>query len=213
MDSSSDTEIRRLTGYVVSVDPKITVIPEFLSADECEYLITLAERSGFTQSLVGRGTSSEYESVKSHALSNQTSANRTSMSVTLCMDDTDPIMRSVESRLGQVVNLPVSQLESLVVVKYNPGQFFKRHHDGSFRLYTVFLYLNQVPEGGETRFEQLNLRIRPCRGTAVVWGNTRISESGQTVADDRMVHEALPPAGCVKYGMNCFFNESQIRGS
>lgn len=206
-----DPPVVQLTGYVVSVDPKITVIPDFLSIEECDHLISLAENSGFTRSLVGRGTSSAYETEGSSALSNTTSNNRTSFSVTLPLSHTDPKVESIEQRLSQIVHYPVSQLESLVVVKYTSGQFFKSHHDGSFRPYTVFIYLNEVPEGGETRFEQLQLRIRPRKGAAVVWSNTTITEFGECIADERLIHEALAPVGCVKYGMNCFFNERVVR--
>lgn len=201
----------KLTGYVVSVDPKITVIPDFVSASECDYFISLGESIGFSESLVGRGASDAYEYEKSRALSNQVSPNRTSLSVTLPTSHSDEAIHLLEHRLAQITNLPVSHLESLVVVKYMPGQFFRSHHDGSFRPYTVFVYLNDVAEGGETRFEQLQLRVRPRKGTAVVWSNIKISDSGKCVSDDRMVHEALPPVDCVKYGINCFFNEDNVR--
>jgi prolyl 4-hydroxylase len=204
--------IVQLTGFVVSVDPKITLIPKFLTASECDHLIGLGETSGFSQSLVGRGKGTEYESHRSEALANTVSVNRTSFSYTIPTHHSDSILALIEDRLSQVVHLPVTHLESLVIVKYDPGQFFRCHHDGSFRPYTVFIYLNDIDRecGGETRFENLGIRIRPRMGLAVMWPNTK-EENGEQVADERLVHEALPPTNSVKYGVNCFFNERIIR--
>ena len=191
----------QLTSYVVCLEPKISVLPNFLSPEECTHLIDLAEQVGFSQSLVGRGSYSN-----SSSFSNQISTNRTSQSVTLD-PRADRVVSEIELRLAGLVGLPVEHLESLVVVKYLPGQLFNDHHDGTFRSHTVFLYLNQVAAGGETRFPNLGLRIKPSMGAAVLWRNTMLDGS----EDSRTVHAGLPPEGCVKFGVNCFFNQDRVR--
>ena len=211
-------ETQVLTSYVISTDPKISVVPGFLSDDECETLILLAESIGFSRSLVGRGTYAHESSDKSKSFENQFSDNRTSTSVQLSPTLHASLLEPIQHRLSALVKLPIEQLEDLVLVKYDEGQFFKPHHDGLFRPYTVFIYLNDLPQskgGGETRFPQLGLRIRPRKGAAVVWANTTVVESPsgtlRTVEDTRLIHEALPPGnGGVKYGVNCFFNEHPI---
>merc|ERR1712014_536354 len=40
---------------------------------------------------------------------------------------------------------------------------------GFQRRATILLYLNDVPEGGETRFEYLGVSIGPTAGTAIVF--------------------------------------------
>jgi len=208
------SDILQLTSYVVSTDPKISVIPGFLTVEECEALINLSEKIGFTRSLVGRGKYALNDDDKSSMFLNQYSENRTSSSVHLVRSMDEALIGPIHERLSALAKMPTNQLEDLIVVKYEPGQFFRPHHDGVFRPYTVFLYLNDLPpdSGGETRFPALGLRIRPRMGAAVVWGNTVSSrnEDGtfSTVEDERLVHEALPPTiGNVKYGVNCFFNE------
>jgi len=124
----------------------------------------------------------------------------------------DEIVSQIEYRITNLVGWDVDYLESLIVVKYESGQFFGAHHDGIFRPYTVFLYLNDVPIGGETRFPNLGLKIRPRRGAAVVWQNTNTNDEGKNMEDTRLVHEALPPLdGYMKYGVNCFINEHIMR--
>jgi prolyl 4-hydroxylase len=201
-----------LTSFVVSTDPKIAIVPGFLTPDECETLITLAESIGFTRSLVGRGSYSTDTDDKSSSFENQFSDNRTSSSVHLSPTLYTTLLAPIKHRLSALIKMPTEHLEDLILVKYEEGQFFKPHHDGLFRPYTVFIYLNDLPPdgGGETRFPQLGLRIRPRKGAAVVWKNSMDVESPlgtiRTVEDTRLVHEALPPVG-VKYGVNCFFNE------
>jgi prolyl 4-hydroxylase len=202
-----------LTSYVISTSPKISVVPEFLSEMECQHLISISESEGFQVSLVGRGQYSNDSEDKSEGFQNVLSQNRTSSSVVL-QPSQGTVVAEIEARLAGLVDLPVEQLESLVVVKYESGQFFRPHHDGVFRSYTVFIYLNDLPPdgGGETRFPEIGLRIKPSRGTAVVWKNsTKSGENGELVQDDRLVHEGLPTVSCVKYGVNCFFNYNQMR--
>ena len=201
-----------LTSYVISQDPKISVVPEFLTSEECMHLITLGESLGFTRSLVGRGSYTTDREDMAEEFENVASESRTSLSVILnpCHDE---VVVFIETKLCALVNIPVENLESLVLVKYEPGQVFKGHHDGIFRSKTVFIYLNDLPEngGGETRFPVIGMRIRPRAGTAVVWSNSHKLEDGSLEQDDRLMHEGLPPVDCIKYGMNCFFNYSTMR--
>ena len=37
------------------------------------------------------------------------------------------------------------------------------------RVYTLFLYLNDCPEGGSTKFPNVGIEVFPKRGRAVLW--------------------------------------------
>jgi prolyl 4-hydroxylase len=208
----SPIETISLTSYVVHEDPKVSLIPEFLSPDECNHLINMGESLEFRPSLVGRGAYAHDSLDKSERFENVPSINRTSLSVIL-KPSHDSVVALVEAKLVGLVGLPLSQLESMVLVKYEPGQVFKEHHDGIFRPFTVFIYLNDLPSdaGGETRFPAIGLRIKPRAGTAVLWRNSHLDVNGSIIEDHRLVHEGLPPRNCIKYGVNCFFNYNQMR--
>ena len=77
-----ESPVIQLTSYVISTDPKISIIPGFLLPEECDHIVNLAETKGFSRSLVGRGQYSFGED-KSEGLSNVYSENRTSTSVNL----------------------------------------------------------------------------------------------------------------------------------
>ena len=94
------------------------------------------------------------------------------------------------------------------MIKYEPGQFYKVHHDQNSpaeappgpRVYTFFLYLSNVTAGGETRFPRLNLTVTPRVGSAVVWHSVRDDD---VYADEpRTEHEALPVEEGLKYAAN-----------
>lgn len=68
---------------------------------------------------------------------------------------------------------------------YQKEQYFNHHNDyfegdayinhclsSGQRTWTFMIYLNDVEEGGETEFKKLNLKVKPIKGTAVVWKNS-----------------------------------------
>jgi len=95
------------------------------------------------------------------------------------------------------------------LVRYSPGQQFTFHNDGANRPRTVFIYLNDLPEGagGETFFPNLGVEFIPRRGAAVTWKN--IDQDGNE--DDKAIHAGMPPREGTKYAVNCFFHKEPLR--
>lgn len=194
-----------LKAYVVSQDPKITLIPSFLNNAEVDHLIELAEE-GWIPSVVGSGVYKTNDESKD--LKNKSSKNRTSFSCMLKTAHT-PMVKNIELRIARIAEMDVDYLERLNMVRYAPGQFFNKHHDGRFRPKTVFIYLNDLPDGdgGETYFPELGVKFTPRKGCAIMWANT-LSHQHE---DLRMVHQGLPPRTHMKYGVNCFFNDKPLK--
>ena len=79
--------------------------------------------------------------------------------------------------------------------KYEPGQRFAPHYDGSFirsdaerSLLTLIVYLNDDYEGGATAFHDFDLRVRPRRGMALLFQHL-------------LLHEGCIVTAGVKYAM------------
>ena len=70
---------------------------------------------------------------------------------------------------------------------------------GGQRVGTVLVYLNDVDEGGATRFPALDLEVAPRELQAVAWANVRTDG----VPDVRARHEALPTTA-TKAAVNCW---------
>jgi hypothetical protein len=193
-----------LQKVVISEDPSVVLFKDFLNDAEIDHLMKLAE-GRFRASITGAASAYALDTATDNRMSVLTerqSSTRTSYSCVL--DPDDAVVALVARRVAAVAELPAEHVERLSLLRYEPGQVFKLHHDGQFRPRTVFVYLNTLPEGeGETRFPHLGLRFRPTRGVAVMWTNPLPDGS----ADLRLMHEALPPATMVKYGLACFVNE------
>ena len=131
----------------------------------------------------------------------------------------DPAISAVRARIADLTGVPERNAEHLQVLKYEKGQFYRRHHDQNSpatsmwgpRTYTFFMYMNDadnafpgrkddprdVPlQGGETHFPVLNKTISPRMGRALLWPS--ILDETPLVRDDRTDHEALTVVDGVK---------------
>jgi len=187
-------------------NPRVMLFHNFLSLEECQHLIALAEPR------MARST------VQSKQL--ELSADRTSFTTNLLKRETD-ILKAIESRAVMFSGYPDTNLEPLQVVRYHPNQFYKPHYDyfvpgmkgtanalkrGGQRTITYFVYLNDLPpdeKGGATSFPKLGIKIRPKAGTAVYFNN--LLPSGKE--DDRLLHGGEPPEQSIKYGLNIWFRQ------
>ena len=81
---------------------------------------------------------------------------------------------------------------------------------------TLFFYLNDVEEGGETVFPYINISITPVAGSALLWTNVLpyhedITRQVQLDADQRMFHEASVVMKGVKYAMNVWVHRQDFK--
>ena len=72
------------------------------------------------------------------------------------------------------------------------------------RVYTFFLYLSDVEEGGGTKFD-LGFTVQPKKGKAVVWPATHNERPFEQ--DHRTHHEALPVTKGTKYAANFWIHQ------
>lgn len=109
------------------------------------------------------------------------------------------------------------------VIPAVPGQYYKEHHDWSYdtyhrkyhnpgpRLVTFFLYLNEVEEGGATRFTDIfaddtaiHIDVKPKKGTALVWPS--VHDEDLNKLDERTYHAALSVEKGLKFGANAWLH-------
>lgn len=117
-------------------------------------------------------------------------------------------------RAAALVGLPYTNIEDVYVTRYREGDFYAQHIDygESFavdRLYTVLLYLNDVPEeqGGATVFPSLRTAVRPAKGVAVSWTNKNPDGSGHLESN----HAAFPVTGAgEKWAIQFWFRNYRV---
>ncbi|PHT56446.1 Prolyl 4-hydroxylase 5 [Capsicum baccatum] len=156
---------------VISLEPRAYIYHNFLSKEECEYLISLSKPHMQKSSVVDSSTGKSMDSRV-----------RTS-SGTFLARGRDKVIRDIEKRLADFTFIPVEHGEGLQVLHYEVGQKYEPHYDyfldefntknGGQRIATVLMYLSDVEEGGETVFPAAKGNY-----SAVPWWN-ELSECGK----------------------------------
>ncbi|KDP42883.1 hypothetical protein JCGZ_23825 [Jatropha curcas] len=184
-DNDEEAEILRL-GYVkpevISWSPRIIVLHNFLSTEECDYLRAIALPRLQTSTVVDAKTG---KGIKSNV--------RTSSGMFLSLEERKyPMVQAIEKRISVYSQVPVENGELIQVLRYEKHQFYKPHHDyfsdafnlkrGGQRVATILMYLSDDVEGGETYFPMAGtgecscggkvvkgLSVKPIKGDAVLF--------------------------------------------
>jgi prolyl 4-hydroxylase len=152
----------------ITYQEDVFVIEDFLTHEECNGLITIAEQIGFEEAKVqvGAGAQAMLKGVRNNErilYKNQELAQQ-------LWEQAKPYM---PFNMGKYEACGLNELFRFY--KYNPGQRFKMHRDGSYErnetecsFYTFLLYLNDGFEGGETAFEN-GCTVNPKKGSLLVF--------------------------------------------
>jgi len=234
-DAVSNECTHNYTIELLSVDPLIIYINNFLRDEEIEHLIS-ANATEFTHSSVLD---------KQHNAIVDTSV-RSSTSSYFALSD--PVASCLSKRMTELLgNVQHTDIEPIQIVKYEGSEQFRLHVDWvrtplstagnktrSQREYnrsaSIFAYLESNCTGGETYFPEVTgvspsadgtkfsrtdgnkgLVIKPKRGNAVFWTNLHVNGSG----DERVAHAGLPVRSGRKIGINIwslYFYDTPMMG-
>ncbi|KAL3911945.1 MAG: hypothetical protein SGILL_007081 [Bacillariaceae sp.] len=194
---------------ILSRDPWVITMEDVIKEDEAERLIELGAEEGYERS-GGVGKRLADGSMEKNHFGGRTSTN--AWCHKSCQED--PLAEQVIHRLTNITHIHWNNSESLQLLRYEPGQFYKRHHDyiaegkkrqPGVRILTMYLYLNDVEAGGGTKFNNLNITVMPKRGRALLWPS--VYNDRPHTKDKRTDHEALPLEAGAKYGANAWFHQ------
>ena len=176
----------------VASEPRIYRIEGLLTALESEYVIAMAEPN----MQVSMVTDTAGRPIKDPI--------RTSNSTNFLETVRDMAIHLIESRMIAVTGVPIAHAEPLGVLRYERGEEYKQHVDflsqasldSAFgqtgqRLQTIFTYLSDVAEGGETSFPEADgtgVKIAPKLGDGALFYNVDDAGDGHP----RSIHASLP---------------------
>jgi prolyl 4-hydroxylase len=185
---AADAEIRVLQRLE---RPIIALLESVLSAAECSELIELArprlQRSTVVDPRTGTNTVADY---------------RNSVGMFFRLGENALIAR-LDERISALMNCPVENGEGLQVLRYEAGGHTAPHFDflipssdtnsdsiarSGQRLSTLIVYLNDVPQGGETVFPAVGLSVTPRRGNGVYFEYT----NSHMQVDQKSLHAGAP---------------------
>ena len=189
------------------VGPWIVVLENFISGEEADELIAAGAKKGYERSS-DVGAENPDGSHEDEVNEGRTSENAW-CDESLC--ESNSIIMPVIERIAEVTKTHIDNHEDLQLLRYEPGQFYQQHHDyieyqkdlpSGVRMLTLFLYLNDVEEGGGTSFPKLNNKkgivVQPKRGNALLWPS--VLDEDPEEKDFWTDHEALPVLKGIKYG-------------
>lgn len=190
-------------GYANDMDPYETpfILKNFLTRDHCRQIIKYAKERLVDSEVVG-GKMSYIRNSK------QTWINKN-----------HPLAKPLFEKASKMFNIPMENAEDLQVVRYQPNQYYKEHHDsccdsspqcvdfarkGGQRKLTVLAYLNDDFEDGSTYFKNLDLKIKPKPGDALVFFPLAKNSSK---CHPKALHAGMPVKSGEKWIANLWFRE------
>jgi prolyl 4-hydroxylase len=175
----------RMVDVIASLSqPRVVVLGNLLSADECDALIESARPQLARSLTVATKTGGE-----------ELNPDRTSSGTFFARGQTPEVTR-IEARIARLLSWPVENGEGLQVLHYRPGAEYKPHYDyfdpdepgtpsilkrGGQRLATLVMYLSEPARGGGTTFPDAGLEVAPVRGNAVFFNYDRPHPSTRTL--------------------------------
>ena len=135
-----------------------------------------------------------------------------------------PCLERCSEQVAQVTGLPAANQEKWQILRYEAGQQYTPHFDACSettdefhdcvdneknrgwgkRVYTFFIYLNDVEEGGETYFPLLEKSFKPKKATAILWHNLT---DDQSKAHPYSKHAGMPVKKGVKWAINVWIRQ------
>lgn len=139
-------------------------------------------------------------------------------SETCDLDPRDPVVAAVDSKIADLLGLPLELGEPLQGQRYAPGQEFKPHTDtfepggaayyehcaiSGQRTWTAMIYLNEPEEGGATRFKAIGKTVQPEAGKLLIWNNLLPDGSPNPAT----LHQGMKVRRGTKYVLTKWFRE------
>lgn len=152
---------------ILSWSPRIILLRNFLSSEECDFLRAIAKPrlqiSTVVDTKTGKGIKSQVRTSSGMFLSSE--------------EKLYPIVKAIEKRISVFSQVPVENGELIQVLRYEANQYYKPHHDyfsdtfnlkrGGQRVATMLMYLTDNVEGGETHFPMAGDGVCSCGGKMV----------------------------------------------
>ncbi len=178
--------------------PRVVLFGGLLSDQECDELVALS-RTKLQRSTVVNAQTGAYD-VHPDRTSSGTHFER----------GENALVARIETRISELIGMPVENGEPIQILHYLPGAEYKPHYDyfdpalpgnekvlamGGQRVATLVMYLNDVESGGSTVFPEVGLDVLPRKGNAVYFAYT--TADGQL--DARTLHGGSPVAAGEKW--------------
>lgn len=195
-----------VAGYANNNDPfrKPFILNNFITPQKCKQIINYANDKLFDSEVIG----GKHKEIRN--------------SQQCWIPKNNSIVIPMFQKVSQMFNIPVENAEDLQVVRYRPNQYYNEHHDaccddddnckrfisrGGQRKLTVLVYLNNDFGEGHTNFPNLNIKVKPKVGDAVVFFPLA---DGTSKCHPLSLHAGMPVTSGEKWVANLWFREGNF---
>ena len=181
--------------------PRIELLPQFLTGDECRYLAEIALPRLAPSVVFDPNTGQQRQDPV-----------RTASSAGFPFVAEDPVLHAINRRIAAATATRYEQGEPLQVLSYSAGQEYKLHSDAlpgggvNQRVATFLVVLSDGYSGGATAFPRLGLELTGQPGDALSFSNT--DSVGQP--DPAMWHAGLPVGHGHKLMLSKWIREADL---
>ncbi len=185
----------------LSIAPDVRHLPGLLSAAECDYLVRAALPLMRPSLVVDEASGARIR----HPV-------RTADAALFTWALENPAVHALNRRIAAASGTNAVQGEPLQVLRYAPGQEYRRHLDAlagldNQRAWTMLVWLNEDYGGGETVFPDANISFRGRRGDAMLFGNL-----AEGRPDPLSAHAGLPVTHGTKFLASRWIRERTFEG-
>jgi len=190
---------------ISTASPVLAEFPGFFSADEAEALADVGFAAGFQQ--------------EDDLPPSDRDVKKIDCEHRICL--LNPLVQEVYRRVSDLLGIPPWNFESMEFLLYREGQHYQSHMDDAdwgempalsagLRVLTVLFVFAEATEGGETRFTEANLAVKPAAGTAIIWANVA---SNIWEVDPFSMHRAMPVLSGTKIAANFWVHPFEYRAA
>ena len=183
----------------------------FISDELCDKIIELAKP------LIRRSTVLD----KNKPIDKQRTSSNTFLNPNLNKN-----IQIIDTKINELLGIPIGFYEELQVANYKPGQLYNPHYDAckknddyckevfgklgknNNRYATFIIYLNDDFTGGETEFPKKNIDVKPKKGKAVLFFNLN---DDYTDVRENSFHGGKPPITGEKWMCNKWIRLNQLK--
>tara|TARA_B100000287_G_C20424004_1_gene698713 strand:- start:185 stop:790 length:606 start_codon:yes stop_codon:yes gene_type:complete len=185
--------------------------PNVLTKEECDLIIK------YSKPLLKRCEVIDEDSKKGNELAEERTSSQTCLTFRNKKTKIGKVLHKIKEIISYVTELPIENQETPIGLYYGVGQEYQPHYDdfaegskylkneqkfGGQRLSSILIYLNDVEEGGETWYPNLNLQVKPETGKLLYhtnYSNGKRLESG--------LHGSKPVIKGEKWALVCWIRE------
>jgi prolyl 4-hydroxylase len=193
-------------GYAHDSDPydKPFILQNFITREKCQEIIAHANDKLFDSEVIG-GVHKNIRNSKQYWIQKN-----------------NQLVKPMFEQVSRHFNIPLENAEDLQVVRYLPGQYYNEHHDaccddndkcvtfvkkGGQRKLTVLIYLNNDFDEGYTYFKNMDLKVKPRTGDAIVFYPLA---KGTNKCHPLALHAGMPVTRGEKWVANLWFREHKF---